>query len=99
VAQCLLAMSASDANTQNLIAGGLLDVIALALTQSPDAFAERDISTRYDVSSARQSCAAVPSLTLNPPVPPSPTHLPVPVACVCALTRSDCTWPGTRRMS
>ena len=58
-AQVLLAMSASDANTENLLACGVLDALQLVLMQGEECMAERDPWFRYNISAARQACASI----------------------------------------
>lgn len=57
--EALMSLSVSDANTANLVSSGLLDVIAVVLTQGEEILATRDAMMRYDVTNAREAFAAV----------------------------------------
>ena len=59
IAEVLLAMSASDANTENLLASGVLDAMELVLTQGEDVLDGRQSWLRYNIAAARQACASV----------------------------------------
>jgi hypothetical protein len=60
-------LSTSDANTDNLVHGGLLDVIALTLSQGEDVLQDRTPWYRYNVPETREAAIAVLlNLALSP---------------------------------
>ena len=56
------------ANTANLVAGGILDIIGLTLTQGEEVLKTRAVSNlRYNIAQAREACTAVLlNLALSP---------------------------------
>ncbi len=70
VAACdiVLSLSISDANTANLVASGILEVITLVLTQGQDVLDAREVSNlRYNIAQAREAASAVLlNLALSP---------------------------------
>ncbi len=60
-AQCdaLFALSVSDANTAAMADAGVLDTIALALSQGKDIIEARDSFLQYPIPKAREACARV----------------------------------------
>ena len=64
--EVLLAMSSSDANTENLIKYNVLDALELAFVQGPAEFEGRPVFAKYNIPQCRQACASVMlNLTLS----------------------------------
>ena len=59
VASVLVTMSISDANTESLVAGGVLDALVLAFCQSADEIKSRSSYFRYNVIEAREVCSVM----------------------------------------